>query len=123
MVDDEIASYVRRISEGIEVNEETLSVDVIAKTGPLGNYLKHPRTLKQFKREHSQARLSDRLTRRHWTATGSKDVKERARKRAADLLKSHTPDQLEPEIKRSLNDLIWEFTREYDVDQLGGSYP
>jgi trimethylamine--corrinoid protein Co-methyltransferase len=122
MIDDEIASYVRRISEGIEVNEETLSVDVIAKTGPLGNYLKHPRTLKQFKREHSQARLSDRLTRPHWTATGSKDVKERARRRAADLLKSHTPDQLEPEIKRSLNDLIWEFTREYDVDQLGGSY-
>jgi len=123
MIDDEIASYVQRISNGIEVNEETLSVDVIAKTGPLGNYLKHPRTMKQFKREHSQARLSDRTTRRHWTAAGAKDVKERARERAADLLRSHTPDPLEPDMKKSLNGLIREYTKDYDVDKLGGSSP
>jgi len=123
MIDDEIASYVRRISNGIEVNEETLSVDVIAKTGPLGNYLKHPRTMKQFKREHSQARLSDRTTRRQWTAAGAKDVKERARERAADLLRSHTTDPLEPDMKKSLNRLIWEYTKDYDVDKLGGSSP
>ncbi len=121
MIDDEIASYVRRISDGIEVNEETLSVDVIAKTGPLGNYLKHPRTMKQFKREHSQPKLSDRATRRHWTEAGAKDVKERARERASDLLRSHVPDPLEPEVKKSLNALIREYTKDYDVDTLGGS--
>jgi trimethylamine--corrinoid protein Co-methyltransferase len=121
MIDDEIASYVRRISDGIEVNDETLSVDVIAKTGPLGNYLKHPRTMKQFKREHSQARLSDRATRRQWTVAGAKDIKELARERAADLLRSHVPDPLEPDVKKSLNDLVREYTKDYDVDTLGAS--
>jgi trimethylamine--corrinoid protein Co-methyltransferase len=118
MIDDEIASYVQRISSGIEVNEETLSVDVIAKTGPLGNYLKHSRTIKQFRREHSQAKLSDRSTRRRWTAIGAKDIKERARERAAALLRSHVPDPLEPDIKKRLNGLIREYTKDYDVDKL-----
>lgn len=122
MIDDEIASYVNRVSEGIEVNEETLSVDVIAKIGPLGNFLKHPRTLNQFRREHSQARLSDRRTRRQWDSAGAKEIKVRAGERAKELLRSHTPDPLEPEIKKSLNSLILEYTKDYDVDMLGGSF-
>jgi len=115
MIDDEIASNVRRIAQGIEVNEETLSVDVIAKTGPLGNFLKHPRTMSQFKREHSQARLSDRSTRQHWLASGSKDSNRRAKERMEELLKSHTPDPLEPEMMKGLDALIKEHTNDYDV--------
>jgi trimethylamine--corrinoid protein Co-methyltransferase len=115
IVDDEIVSNVRRIAQGIEVNEETLSVDVIAKTGPLGDFLKHPRTLSQFKREHSQPRLSDRSTRQQWLASGSKDTYRRAKDRMDELLASHTPDPLEPEMMKGLDALIKEQTKDYDV--------
>jgi len=115
MIDDEIVANVRRIAQGIEVNEETLSVDVIAKTGPSGNYLKHPRTLSQFKREHSQARLSDRLTRQQWAAAGSKDINTRAKERMKELLRSHEPDPLEPEMMNELDKLIKEHTKDYSA--------
>lgn len=118
MIDDEIVSNVRRIAQGIEVNEETLSVDVIAKTGPLGNFLKHPRTLSQFKREHSQARLSDRSTRQQWLASGAKDTNKRAKERMDELLKSHAPEPLEPEMMKGLDALIKEHTKDYGVYDL-----
>jgi trimethylamine--corrinoid protein Co-methyltransferase len=118
LIDDEIASNAMRIARGIEVNEETLSVDVIAKTGPMGNYLKHPATLKQFRKEHSMAKLSDRATRQQWIAVGSKDVKQRARDRANHLLVAHTPEPLEPEMKKGFEALLRDYAKGYDLKQL-----
>ncbi len=118
IIDDEIASNVTRIAEGIEVNEESLSVDVIAKTGPLGNYLKHPRTLTQFKREHSKARLSDRETRQQWAVSGGKDAYARAKEKMESLLRSHAPDPLEPEVMRALDALIKETAPAYSASEI-----
>jgi len=118
MIDDEIASNVTRIAQGIEVSEESLSVDVIAKTGPLGNYLKHPRTLSQFKREHSRAKLSDRETRQQWAISGAKDAYVRARERMESLLRTHEPDPLEPEMMKSLDSLIKETAPGYSASEI-----
>ncbi len=118
VIDDEIVSNVSRIAEGIEVNDETLSVDVIAKTGPMGNYLKQMDTLKQFRREHHQARLSDRRTRQQWSADKSPDTKERAAARMKHLLESHVPEPLGPDARRGFDLLIGEFTKDYTVDSL-----
>jgi trimethylamine--corrinoid protein Co-methyltransferase len=52
VVSDEICSYVRRILSGIEVTKETLAVDVIKEIGPGGNFLMHPHTMNNFKREN-----------------------------------------------------------------------
>lgn len=118
MIDDEIASNVCRMERGIEVNEDTLSVDVIAKTGPLGNYLKHPKTLKHFRSEHSLAKLSDRQSRQQWAASGSKRTKERAEERMKHLLRTHTPEPLEPEVRKDLEALVSEYTKEYTLGML-----
>jgi len=118
MIDDEIASNVIRMERGIEVNEETLAVDVIAKTGPLGNFLKHPKTLKHFRSEHSLAKLSDRQSRQQWAANGSKLTKERAKERVKQLLQTHTPEPLEPEVRQGLEAMIREYTGDYDLQML-----
>src|SRR4030042_1282658 len=97
MIDDEIASNVTRIAQGIEVNEGTLSTEVIARTGPGGNYLKQKETIKQFRREHVQPKLSDRSTRLQWTASGSKGAHDRARQRVAETLKTHMPEPIRKE--------------------------
>ena len=118
MIDDEIASYVQRVAQGIEVSEESLSVDVIARTGPLGNFLKDPRTLKQFKQQHSRARLSDRSTRPQWAASGSKGAKQRAKERMTALLRSHVPEPLEPEVRKELDRFVKEYSGDFSVDRL-----
>ncbi len=118
VIDDEIATNAMRIARGIEVNEETLAVNVIAKTGPLGNYLKQVETMKQFRKEHMVPRLSDRATRQQWVAGGSKDAKRRAKERMVELLNSHTPEPLETEIKKNIDNLINEYWKSSSADAL-----
>ena len=118
VIDDQIASNVNRIAQGIEVNESTLSVDVIAKTGPLGNYLKNIETLRQFRREHLQPKLSDRTTRQQWTVGGTKDINQRARERMMALLNSHTPEPLETEVRKDIDSLIKEYWKSCSADAL-----
>ena len=48
---DEIISAVRNFLNGIEVNEETLAIDIIANVGPQGNFLSEDHTRQYFKRE------------------------------------------------------------------------
>jgi trimethylamine--corrinoid protein Co-methyltransferase len=118
VIDDEIASNAMRIARGIEVNDQTLSVDVIAKTGPMGNYLKQVETLRQFRKEHMAAKLSDRATRQHWVEGGSKDTKRRAKERMMELVNSHTPEPLETEIKKNIDNLIHEYSKSFGADAL-----
>ncbi|HIJ16976.1 MAG TPA: hypothetical protein HA364_04275 [Thermoplasmata archaeon] len=121
MIDDEIASNVRRISDGIVVDESTLSVDVIGKTGPQGNYLKRKETMTQFRKEHHTARLSDRSTRQQWVAKGAKSAEVRAKERMYELLKTHTPEPLEPDVSKGMASLLREYAKGFDPRRL--EYP
>jgi trimethylamine--corrinoid protein Co-methyltransferase len=118
VIDDQIASNVNRIAQGIEVSDSTLSVDVIAKTGPMGNYLKNIETMKQFRREHLQPKLSDRETRQQWTAGGTKDVNKRAKERMMALLNSHSPEPLETEVRKDIDSLIKTYWKSCSADAL-----
>jgi len=58
IIDNEIIDYALRFAQGLEVNDETLAVDVINKVGPGGIFLGEKHTLKHF-RERWMSRLSD----------------------------------------------------------------
>ena len=118
MIDSEIASNALRFAEGIEVNEQTLSVDVISKTGPMGNYLKHKDTMARFRKEHLVPKLSDRQTREKWSSSSSKDMKKRAKERMVELLDSHTPEPLETEVRKNIDSLLKEYSKGYGADAL-----
>lgn len=121
MIDDEIASSVNRIAEGVKVDEDSLSVDVIGEVGPRGNFLKHRRTISQFRNEHHMARLSDRSTRQKWSADGSKDSASRAKERVRETLETHVPKPLEPESRRGLAALLRDYAKGFDQRRL--EYP
>ncbi len=118
MIDDEVVANISRIAEGIAVSDETLSLDVISKTGPMGNYLKQKETLQQFRKEHHVPILSDRMTRQQWTAGGALDTKARAASRVKELLKVHEPEPLAPDQVRDFNKLLSEYSKDYTVEGL-----
>ncbi len=118
IIDAEISASVSRIARGIEVNERTLSVEVIHRAGPGGNFLKQKDTMSQFRKEHMQPKLADRSTRRQWSNTGSSTARDRARKRVDELLKTHVPEPLAPELRKDADAFIAEFTRDYDLRKL-----
>ena len=77
LMDAEMAEMMLYSMDGIVVNDETLSVDVIKEVGPRGDFLSHMNT---FENMHIQSKpkLIDRLTRDRWKEAGSLDMEARA---------------------------------------------
>lgn len=118
VIDDEIASMALRFSQGIEVNDETLSVETMAKVGPMGNFLKQRETITRFRKEHVAPRLSDRWTRMKWNQSGSKDAKKRAKERMDEILRTYEPEPLEPDVRKRINALLEQHAKGYTVESL-----
>lgn len=117
-IDEEIAADAIRFSQGVEVNHETLSVELMEKVGPMGSYLKEMNTLTRFRKEHLIPRLSDRSSRNKWAEGGSKSAKERAKDRLAELMRSYQQEPLEPEVKKAFDELLHSKSSEYTVAML-----
>ncbi len=65
LIDNEIFRYMRRALQPIEVNEETLALDIIQEIGIGGNYIQSDHTLKHFREELF---LSDLFETMSWAA-------------------------------------------------------
>ena len=111
MIDDEIAGMISRALSGVQVNEETMAVDLIAKVGPGGHYLGQRHTKDLFLKEHYLPRLADRNSRDKWKKEGAKDIAKRARERAEEILRAHQPAPLEDDVRKELDDIIEEARR------------
>ena len=85
VVDDEVIGMVKRILAGIDVNDETLAVDLIKKMGFNGNYLFDGHTRKHV-RELWQAKLGETGSYDGWKRAGAKSTTEKAQERVAEIL-------------------------------------
>jgi trimethylamine--corrinoid protein Co-methyltransferase len=102
---DEIINYIRRFMQGLEVNEETLALDLIHEVGHSGGFLgtKHTRT--HFK-EDWYPELFDRDSFDGWKAAGGKTLRQGAKERIEEILASHEPEPLAPDIQKRLDEII-----------------
>jgi trimethylamine--corrinoid protein Co-methyltransferase len=98
IIDDEMLGVIRRMARGIEVTDETLSVDVVAETvkGP-GHFLGAKQTMALMESEYVYPRYADRSSPDDWAKAGSRDMWDRARERARQVLASHLPVHIDPE--------------------------
>jgi trimethylamine--corrinoid protein Co-methyltransferase len=103
LLDNDLIGAVQRTLRGIEVNEETLSFDVIAATvrGP-AHFLGAPQTLALMQSEYLYPALGDRTSLSEWEFRGSPQLMERARERVAEIMASHYPQHLDPAIDARL---------------------
>jgi trimethylamine---corrinoid protein Co-methyltransferase len=110
VIDDEIIGMALRLLKGVEINEETLGFEAIREVGPSGNFLSSMHTVKFMRQEYFRQTLGDRQSREAWEKSGSLDGREKARRRAREILKSHTPKGIDPkidqEIRKRFNILI-----------------
>jgi trimethylamine---corrinoid protein Co-methyltransferase len=110
VIDDEIIGMALRLLRGIEIDEDTLGFDAIREVGPSGNFLSSMHTVKFMRQEYFRQTLADRQAREAWEKSGSLDGRERARGKAREILRSHTPPKIDPkidqEIRKRFNILI-----------------
>ena len=77
LMDAEMAEMMLFSMDGIVVNDETLSVDVIKEVGPRSDFLAHMNTFENMYIQ-SKPKLIDRLTRDRWNEAGHLDMESRA---------------------------------------------
>lgn len=77
LIDNEVIARVRRIIEGIEFSDETLSIDIIMEVGHGENFLMHDSTLDHLY-DGWQATISDWNPYDRWKALEYPDIEKRA---------------------------------------------
>ena len=108
LMDAEFVRMFKRAEQGIEVNEDTLALEVIAAVGPAGNYLGQRHTLKHMRKEISTAKLIDRKSYSLWEKEGSLNIVQRANKEAKRIFAEYEPERLAPEILEKIDAIISE---------------
>ncbi len=103
VIDNDINGAAMRLARGIEVTPETLAVDVIDEvTRGVNHFLGHEQTLSLMKTEYLYTEVFDRKTRDDWEAEGGKSLRIVAKERAREILESHWPTPIAPEIDRDM---------------------
>ncbi len=107
VISDEIIGMVRRIMRGIEVNDETLAVDVVNKVGPGGHFLEEKHTLRHFKDEIWFPTLINRMRYDEWkNVEKSSTMGERTKAKLHRILDNHTVPSLSPEVLAVLDEIL-----------------
>ena len=102
---DEIAGLVKRLTQGVEITEDTLALDVIDHVGPGGHFLEERHTLLHF-RENWFPRLLDRGNVSEWEAGGRPTLGNRAAARVREIFEGYDPLPLEEGVADRLDAVI-----------------
>jgi trimethylamine--corrinoid protein Co-methyltransferase len=90
ILDDDIAGMIGRFLEGIEVNDQTLAIELIEEVGPLpGFYLDKAHTRNWWRSEQYIPQSADMSTLAEWKMGGKKTALDLAKERMEDILKNH----------------------------------
>jgi trimethylamine---corrinoid protein Co-methyltransferase len=108
IVDEFIASN-RRLLGGIDVNRETLAVDVINEVGPGGHFMGSKHTRRHMREVQWRPTILNRDGRDGWLAGGGLDLADKARLKALDLLATHEVPALPVEVAARADGLITAF--------------
>ncbi|MGD2186741.1 MAG: trimethylamine methyltransferase family protein, partial [Desulfobacterales bacterium] len=106
IIDDEMCGMVKRIHRGIEVNPDTLALDVIKEVGPGGHFLDKDHTYDHFRAEFYQPRLSNRDDFVTWQTNGSYPCMQTAHNKYKEILAGYEAPDLPADVDKALQKYI-----------------
>ncbi len=93
VIDDEAAGSILRTVRGIEVSDDTLSLETIHSCAvEPGHFLGNDQTLKVMESEYVYPQLMDRASAGQWENEGSPTLFERATGKTREIMSSHYPN-------------------------------
>jgi trimethylamine--corrinoid protein Co-methyltransferase len=113
VIDDEIFSMARRITKGIQVDDEHMALDLIAKVGAGNNFMGEEHTRKYFRQDHFLPTLADRHSYGTWEELGATDMPRRAHDKAEQILSAHKVPTLPEAVCKELDSIINAARREF----------
>lgn len=104
VIDNDMLGAINRTVRGIEVNTDSVSVEVmrdVCINGPV-HYLGHDQTMSLMKRDYVYPQIGDRLSPKDWAEQGSTDVLQRATEKVQEILRSHFPGHISEQVDAAI---------------------
>jgi trimethylamine--corrinoid protein Co-methyltransferase len=105
---DEIIRMARFVIDGVEVTDETLALDAIARVNPGSAFLTDDHTLSNWRTAQWAPSLLDRRQYEDWEAAESKGLYARLNERARAILDEHEVPDLPQEVASVISDVLSE---------------
>lgn len=102
---DEIISWLSHALRGVQIDDETLALDLIDSKGPDGDFLEEEHTLRHF-RERWLPGLLDQSVYASWAGQGGKDLATRAKERVEHILASSAPSVLPDSVRAKVHAIL-----------------
>ena len=112
VITDEFVAMNRRLLAGVTVDRETLGVEVIAQTGPGGDFLSTKHTSRHMRTAQWRPTIVNRKGFERWSEDGGVDLREQARRKALRVLAEHTPPPLAADVARRIDELVADYRPE-----------
>ncbi len=106
VIDNDLIGSVLRTVRGIEVTEDSLSVEAMREVcteGP-GHFLGHTQTLELMESEYVYPEVGDRTSPKEWVEQGSTNILHKAKQRTSEILSQHFPDHIDPTVDASIRE-------------------
>ncbi|MGB7876117.1 MAG: trimethylamine methyltransferase family protein [Anaerolineales bacterium] len=102
---NDILGFLRAATRGVEVNDETLALDVIEELGPTGSFLDHEHTMRHYK-EPFYSKLADKKQYSLWLEQGGTTMESRAAEMVDSILAEHQPESLPAEVQQAIKEIV-----------------
>ena len=79
---------------GMDFTPDQIARDLLAEVGPGGEFLSHPHTSENFRKELWVSSIFVRMPRQDWIADGEKDTLVRVREKIHHIAENHQPKPL-----------------------------
>jgi trimethylamine:corrinoid methyltransferase-like protein len=105
VIDNDIIGILRKMLEGVKMDEESLASEIINRVGPGGNFLDQEHTARHCREFYTPATFY-RGTRQAWKASGAKTITDRATEKVFAILEKHKTSYLGGRISQELDKIV-----------------
>ena len=106
MIDMENLAMFQHFLGGLEINDETLALDMIAAVPPGGHHFGTAHTQARYATEFYPQFLGDRQNFELWQENGSLDTAQRANKLWKQMLEEYEAPPIDPAIEQELREFV-----------------
>ncbi|MEW6239387.1 MAG: trimethylamine methyltransferase family protein [Chloroflexota bacterium] len=103
---DEIIGMAARVMRGVDVNADTIMLDLIEKVGPGGSFINQSRSASLCRREAWVPSVLDRDPYNVWSRKGSLSAEDHANAKVKKILETHQPKPLALEVMERIEQIL-----------------
>ncbi len=112
VIDCDLWEQVREIRKEVALDDARFVLDLVRKVGPGGNFLHEPHTARNLRKElFMPPKEKSDVFSRYALDKGCAEMVREARKRVKDILESHEPEPIDPDVKKQMDAVLRKYGR------------